>query len=155
MADEEKKSSGKPIDDLRALLDQAQKRDEELIKVLEDVGNDFMKELHGEDTPAVWGKVEAHDHERQVTEHFLMRDNWMLGNLIVEVMPGRTYTIGLLARMGRHGEHEVTMEKNLSQVVSVDPKEDKTREENHKKLQERILGALDYQVRESVDLPEV
>jgi hypothetical protein len=143
----------KHIDELREILAKAAARDVDLQHGLEDLARGIAEEL-GADKPPVWAEVKAALGERQVNEHFVMKDKWLRGDLVFEVAPDRSFTVSLLIRQAANQTHEVVVNKALSQSAVIDPPDEKDRAVARKKILDRVFIVLANLIRESVDLPE-
>ena len=141
------------IDDLRKILSQAAARDEELQHGLQALAGECFEAFGCEDKSPVWAEIKASDKERQVSEHFVMLDRWLRGDLVFEVTPDRKFVVSLLIRQAAHQRHEVSLRTELSQSVVIDPPDEKDRAKAHGTLFGRIFADLEGHVRESVTLP--
>jgi hypothetical protein len=152
--EEKAEKAEKPIDQLRGILARAATRDQELEKNLTALAADLLKDFGFEDKAPVWAELKPADGERALDEHFVMQqDNWLHGDLVLEVAPGKTFVVSLMIREAPHHTHEVAVRNQVSQTIVIDPPEEKDRAEHRKKLFERIFGSLEGQVRRSVSLP--
>jgi hypothetical protein len=141
------------VEALRDIFAKAAARDEVLVHVLEDLARDIAQRLHLDDKPPEWATLHAVDKEIQITEHFVLTEQGLRGDLVIEVMPDQKFSVGMFVHETHKKTHEVSLLRERSQTVVIDPPEEKEREENREKFFQRFYANLESQVRDRVALP--
>jgi len=141
------------IDQLREILARAAARDEDLQRTLATLAADLLKELGEDEGLPVWAEIKASKGERQVSEHFVMQDGWMRGDLVFEVDPDNKLMMSLRMRATKDKTHDVGMTNEMSYSAVIDPPDEKDRVGARKKSFERVFTHLESEVRRGVALP--
>jgi hypothetical protein len=140
------------IEELREIISQAAARDAELQKTLEGLAAELLKDL-GCAEPPVWAELKASDTGRQVSPVFIMEAYWLRGDLKITVTPEQVCVVQLVIRNVSDGQHEVGLERERSQVVIIDPPDEKHRADAKKKLFHTISLDLEQQIRRRLAFP--